>query len=234
MRLLFILAMALALVGCSRALTPNEVALTRVLMGDTINVKRVRFVNGAPVAAVTFRRKARPRVTCRERILPPVKEEIVTARPAAVTLFNTVFFARDWYIEDYARDYPDVLNLSAAMLFAHEMLHVWQWQNRAITGYTPWRAAAEHGNSSDPYLFELDGAPDLLSFGFEQQGAIMEEYVCCRALDPSADRTKRLHDMLSVYLPVANLPLGGKRESDVLLPWRGAQIKGICSQPKPS
>lgn len=234
MKLLLALILTLALLGCVRALTPNEVALTRALMGDTVNTNRVRFVQGAPVAAVTFRRKARPRVTCRERILPPIKEEVVTARPAAVALFNTIFFARDWYTEDYARDYPDTLNLAAAMLFAHEMLHIWQWQNRDITGYSPWRAVAEHNNSPDPYLFELDGAPDFLSFGYEQQGAIMEEYVCCRALDPSAQRTQRLHDMLSAYLPVTNLPTGGKRESDVLLPWRGAQIKGICSQPKPS
>lgn len=233
MKLLLIIATALALLGCSRALSPNELALSRTLMGDTIDTNRVRFVKGAPVAAVTFRRKARPRVTCRERILPPAKDEIVTARPAAVAFHNTIFFARDWYTEDYARNYPEVLNLSAAMLFAHEMLHVWQWQNRAVTGYSPWRAAAEHSNAPDPYLFELDGTPDFLSFGFEQQGAIMEEYVCCRALDPSADRTRRLHDMLSVYLPLKSLPVGDARERDVLLPWRGAEIKGICSRDLP-
>jgi hypothetical protein len=220
----------LALFGCARALTPNEVALSNALLGPSIATDKVRLVRGAPVAAVTFQRKARPRVTCRERILPPVKEEIVTARPAAVTLFNTVFFARDWYTEDYARGYPETLDLSAAMLLSHELVHVWQWQNRQVTGYSPLRAAAEHNASPDPYLFELDGAPDLLSFGYEQQGAIMEEYVCCRALDPGAQRTKRLHDMLAAYLPVTPLPRGGGRESDVLLPWRGAQVRGICSQ----
>ncbi|MEX0340584.1 MAG: hypothetical protein AB3N11_16275 [Arenibacterium sp.] len=220
----------LSLFACARSLTPNEVALSNSIMGASIDTDRVRLVRGAPVAAVTFRRKARPRVTCRERILPPVKDAIVTAKPAAVTIFNTVFFARDWYTDDYARGYPETLNLSAAMLLAHELLHVWQWQNRVVTGYSPLRAASEHNASPDPYLFELSGAPDFLSFGFEQQGAIVEEYVCCRALDPDAQRTQRLHDMLAAYLPVTPLPPGGQRESDVLLPWRGAQTRGICSQ----
>ena len=63
--------------------------------------------------------------------------------------------------------------------------------------------------------------------GFEQQGAIVEEYVCCRALAPDAPRTKRLHEMLSEALPVADLP-GARREHDVLLPWKGVQLEGIC------
>lgn len=220
----------LSVFGCSRALTPDEVAFSQSLLGASIETDRVRLVRGAPVASVTFRRKARPRVTCRERILPPVTDAIVTAKPAAVALFNRIYFARDWYTKNYARNYPEELNLSAAMLLGHELIHVWQWQNRKLTGYSPWRAATEHRNSSDPYLFELDSSPDFLSFGFEQQGAIVEEYICCRALDPDAERTKRLHDMIAAYFPVSALPRGGKRESDVLLPWSGVEIDGICRQ----
>ena len=81
----------------------------------------------------------------------------------------------------------------------------------------------------DPYLFELEGAPDFLQYGYEQQGAIVEEYICCRALDPAAARTKRLHDMLRGAFPVADLPQSRQRERDVLLPWRGAEVRGICS-----
>ena len=164
LRLLLILSLALA--GCGRPLTPDEAAFARMLHGDSVDLSRVRLVEGAPVGAVTFRRKARPRVTCRERILPPVKEEIVTAKPAAVSLFNKVLFVRDWYSEDYLRGYPDKMNLVAAMLFGHELTHVWQWQNRKVTGYHPLRAAAEHGRSDDPYLFEFDGAPDFLDYGY--------------------------------------------------------------------
>ncbi|KIC46990.1 hypothetical protein RA28_04535 [Ruegeria sp. ANG-S4] len=213
--------------SCGRQLTPQERAFVGNIHGETVDADRVRLVKGAPVAAVTFTRKARPRLTCRERILPPVKTETVTGKPAAVALFNRVYFTKDWYLDDYMSQYPDRMNLIAAMLLAHEVTHVWQWQNRETTGYHPLRAAAEHGRLSDPYLFDLDTSPDFLAYGFEQQGSIVEEYVCCRALDPGAPRTKRLHDMLQPHFDLAALP-GGRRESDVLLPWAGAEVEGIC------
>lgn len=216
----------LALAACGRPLTPAETAFAARLHGAELDASRVRLVDGAPVSAVTFRRKARPRVTCRERILPPLKGEFVTTKPAAVTLFNTVLFDSDWYTEDYLGGFPERMNLVAAMLFGHEMTHVWQWQNRKRTGYSPLRAAAEHGDSPDPYLFDLDGAPDFLDYGYEQQGAIVEEYICCRALAPEAARTRRLHAMLRGAFPVSDLPQS--RESAVLLPWKGAQVEGIC------
>lgn len=224
LRLLLILIL---LTSCGRPLTETEKAFVRGLQGNQLDTARIRIVKGAPVAAVTFRRNARPRVACRERIMPPIREKVVTSKPAAVTLFNSVYFVRNWYLEDYLRDYPERLYLVESMLLAHEMTHVWQWQNRARTGYTPMHAAAEHGSIDDPYLFDLDGAPDFLSYGFEQQGAIVEEYVCCRALAPNAARTKRLHTMLSGAFPVSDLPPA--RESDVFLPWRGAELGGICS-----
>lgn len=214
--------------GCGRSLSETETAFLSRLHGDALDVSRVRLVEGALVGSVTFQRKARPRVTCRERLLPPAKTEIVTASPAAVALFNRVFFTHDWYVDNYLPAYPDRLYLVEAMLLAHEMTHVWQWQNRKQTGYHPLRAAAEHGNSPDPYLFDLNESPDFLSYGYEQQGTIVEEYVCCRALAPQAARTKRLHDMLHVAFPVSDLPREG-RESDVYLPWKDADLTGICT-----
>ena len=215
------------LFGCGRPLTDRETEFAQTLHGSELDTSRVYLVDGAPVAAVTFQRKPRPRLACRERILPPVKEEIVTSKPAAVTLFNRVYFARKWYLENYLPDYPERIYLIESMLLAHELTHVWQWQNRSRTGYTPWLAAAEHGRVDDPYLFDLDSSPDFLSYGYEQQGAIVEEYVCCRALAPDAARTKRLHTMLKGAFPVADLP-GPNRESDVFLPWKGAELDGIC------
>lgn len=215
------------LAACGRPLTETERDFAHKIHGADLNINRVRLVEGAPVGAITFKRSPRPRVTCRERILPPVKEEIVTAKPAAVALFNKVFFTKDWYTENYLPEYPDKMHLVAAMLLAHELTHVWQWQNRKETGYHPLRAAAEHGSSDDPYLFDLETSPSFLDYGFEQQGAIVEEYVCCRALAPTADRTQRLHDMLKDAFPVSDLPQS-KRESDVYLPWKDAELEGIC------
>ncbi|MBB97061.1 MAG: hypothetical protein CML68_20995 [Rhodobacteraceae bacterium] len=212
--------------GCGRSLTENEAAFSAQIHGASLDTDRVRLVRGAMVGSVTFVRKPRPRVTCRERILPPAKEETVTVSPAAVALFNRIFFTHDWYTDDYLKEYPERLQIVAAMLLAHELTHSWQWQNRNITGYHPLRAAAEHQRSDDPYLFDLSTSPEFLSYGYEQQGTIVEEYVCCRALAPQADRTRRLHDMLSDALDPSPLPQS--RESDVYLPWAGAELDGIC------
>ncbi|MFC3615186.1 hypothetical protein ACFORG_15580 [Lutimaribacter marinistellae] len=225
MRLFLCLAI-LVLATCGRPLTEGERAFVTRIHGEGVDIDRLRLVDGAPVGAVTFKREPRPRVACRERILPPVKEEIVTVKPAAVALFNRIFFSEDWYLDDYMDEFPQAMNLIAGMLLAHEVTHVWQWQNRRVTGYHPLRAAAEHGASSDPYLFELGEAPNFLAYGYEQQGAIVEEYVCCRALAPTATRTKRLHEMIAAVMPVTDLPQS--READVYLPWDGAEIDGIC------
>lgn len=218
----------LLLAACGRELTEQERGFAETIQGGTLNLDHIRLVEGAPVANVTYFREERPRLACRERILPPVDPGPVTGKPAAVALFNKVYFARDWYLEDYMSDFPDQMNLLAAMLLAHELTHVWQWQNRRTTGYHPLRAAAEHGGRRDPYLFDLETSPDFLTYGFEQQGAIVEEYVCCRALAPQAKRTKRLHDMLGAHFDLSPLPEQG-RERPVLIPWSEARIEGICS-----
>jgi hypothetical protein len=229
-RLLLLPLCLVLLTGCGRPLTEAEQSFAATMKGDTLDIDRVRLVRGAMVGSVTFQRQPRPRVACRERIVPPPENphETVTVSPAAVALFNRVFFTHGWYLDDYLDDYPETLDLVAAMLFAHELTHVWQWQNRAETGYHPLRAATEHTVTDDPYLFDLDGAQRFLDYGFEQQGAIVEEYVCCRALDPQAARTQRLHDMIGAAMPLTPLPEEG-REYNVLIPWKDAEIDGICS-----
>jgi len=223
LRLLLILTLV---AGCTgRPLTDQETAFAETIFGPTLDIDRARFIDGAPTRAVTFRRKARPRTTCRERILPPPTSEIVTAKPAAVAVFNRILFDKDWYLDDYLPDYPDRIGLIAAMLFSHELTHIWQWQNRKTTGYHPLKAAAEH-SSEDPYLFDLSRTPRFLDYGYEQQASIVEEYVCCRALAPQADRTARLHKMIGQAMPLQSLPKA--REYDVRLPWDGVEIQGIC------
>ncbi|ATG40040.1 MULTISPECIES: hypothetical protein [Phaeobacter] len=224
---LCLLLTCLGLLSCGRPPSEGERQFLTRIHGPELDLDRLRIVKGAPLSQVTFRRKPRPRVTCRERILPPVKEEIVTSSPAALALFNRIFFVRDWYIDDYMPAYPDRLYLVEAMLLAHEATHVWQWQQRAKTGYHPLRAAAEHRVSDDPYLFDLKGNDRFIDFAYEQQGAIVEEYVCCRALDPTGARTKRLHRMLKGAMPVSDLPQS--RESDVYLPWKDVDVTGICA-----
>ncbi len=224
----FALLVILLLAACGRPLTDTERAFAAQIHGPNLDLSKVRLHDGAPTRAVTFKRKPRPRTTCRELIFPPdpPEEKVITTKPAAVALFNTVLFDKDWYLDDYLPDYPDRIGLVATMLLSHELTHVWQWQNRALTGYSPLRAASEHSPGGDPYLFDLSDKK-FLDFGFEQQGSIVEEMVCCRALNPQGARTKRLHALVRQVMPVAPLPQSPAH--DVGLPWDGVDLENICT-----
>jgi len=220
----FLLLSLLVLVSCGRPLTEGELRFAQAMHGDTLDTERVRFIKGALVGSVTYKRQKRPRLACRERIFPEPDTDTVTVSPAAIALHNKVFYTKPYYLDDFMAQYPEEMDLFAAMIFAHEITHIWQWQNRATTGYSPLRAGNEHVISDDPYLFDLNTSTAFLDYGFEQQAGIVEEYVCCSALDPHAPRTRRLREMLEGAFPVGDLHI----PKDVTLPWDGAETRGIC------
>lgn len=214
------------IVSCGRPLTESERLFAVQMHGETLDAAPIRFVNGALVGSVTYQRQKRPRLACRERIFPEPTSEIVTVGPAAVAIHNRIFYTKPYYLTDYLQNYPKDFDLYAAMVFAHELTHIWQWQNRARTGYTPLRAGNEHVVSEDPYLFDIATSTRFLDYGFEQQAGIVEEYVCCAALDPGAPRTQRLEALLRGAFPLGRLTIPDKVE----LPWDGAETRGICRQ----
>ncbi|MCM2563838.1 basic secretory family protein [Lutimaribacter sp. EGI FJ00015] len=227
MRALILTACVILLAACGRPMTENEVAFATALHGDTVNPARVRFHDGLVAGSFTYQRPVRPRLSCSERIFPPSRGETVTVSPGAAVLFNRVFYRRDLYRDDFMKGFPDRIDLLDAMMFAHEMVHVWQWQNRARTKYHPLKGAGEHSGNPDPYLFDVENTARFLDYGYEQQGAIMEEYVCCRLLDPDAPRTARLREMISAEMPLNGLDRAISRPR-VRLPWPGAKTRGIC------
>ncbi len=204
MRALILLLLILA--ACGRPLTPAEKTFARQLHGPTIDTSRIRAIHGSPVGGVTYQRPKRPRLACRELILPEPPTEMVTVGPVAMVIHNKVFYARDWYLDDYLQDYPDKLNLLTAMLFAHEITHVWQWQNRDITGYSPFAAVMENIRARDPYSYELEAGKPFLDYGFEQQARIVGDFVCHSAANPKSAKTKALGTLLKpVFGPGATL-----------------------------
>jgi len=218
------LVLLLLLAACGRPLSPAETAFAGALFGPETAAPPVSFRAAAPVGAVPRTYPTRPRTTCREKILPPNDDPTFEARTAGVTLWTHVITNPDWYAEDYLAGWPERMNLVAAMFFAHEMTHVWQWKNRAQTRFTPLRAGLEHVRVTDPYLFETGGG-SLLDYPYEQQASLVEEYVCCVTLDPGGARTERLRALLSEHLPLRELP----RARAVLLPWPEAPITGMCA-----
>ncbi len=221
------------LAACGRPLSPNETAFMRAIHGDSIDSKKIRIIEGNPAGSVTYKIPVRPRTTCQERIWPPItKTQTVTVSPAATVIYNKILLRDDIYRPDMLAGYPDRIDVFDAMLFAHEATHVWQWQNRRQTGYSPFKALQEHSASVDPYLFDTEAARDFLDFGYEQQGSIVEEYVCCRLLDPNAPRTGRLRQMIGKYMPVSRLDAAIDRPT-VVLPWKEARAEGICRTQAP-
>lgn len=224
----WLLAFCLVLAACGRPLTEAE----RAFMGELqpgLQTERLRIVEMPLVGISSHTRPVRPRVTCRERILPPPQGDTVQTSAAGMASFRRIWVNPDYYLDDYLTGYPEELRLLAAMFFAHEMTHIWQWQYRDVTGYNPLRGASESWVSDDPYLFDIsEESRDFLHYGYEQQASLVEEYVCCRALDPAGARTRRLQDILQPYLDLA--PIDAQMSHpDVVLPWAGAEIRGICS-----
>ena len=215
----------LLLAACGRPLTDGERAFLADLHGPSLDVSKVRL-HSSPRLSGTRVVPTPPRVTCQSRLWPPARGRTARTQTGAIAVFGDVFVRRDLYREDMVEGWPEVLPLADAMLLAHEMVHAWQWQNRDITGYHPLRAAFEHVGSADPYLFDIDTSADFLDYGYEQQGSIMEEYVCCRTLAPEAARTERLHGMLGEYFALT--PLDRPMTEWVRLPWEGAEVEGIC------
>ncbi|MGB3556397.1 MAG: hypothetical protein WBA25_17350 [Jannaschia sp.] len=223
MRLALPLLLTLLLAGCAtRPLTGPERALLAPIHGATLDTAPVRVVDAPIVGLFPITYDARPRTTCRERISPPETGRI-TARTGGLVLFQTLLLRPDIAARPLA---ADPLDLGDAMFLAHEMTHVWQWQNRALTGYHPVRAIAEQVAIDDPYLLDPDDPRGFLELGYEQQAVLVEEYLCCATLDPRGARTSRLHRLLRQVMPVAS-PDAFPRP--VVLPWRGAEVWGICA-----
>lgn len=221
------LAALLALSGCdARPLSEAERAFAFTVVGDAVDLDRVTIVRGSASALIPTTIEPRPQLTCRQRLRPALSAPVPGYFPAFVDR-DTMYFSRRIWQPDALAGYPDRMHLGHAMRLAHELTHVWQWQERAQTGYAPRRAFGEHVRLEDPYLVELDPELGFLDYGWEQQGVLVEEYVCCRALDPTAPRTAQLRALVRQIYPDAAaaevVPAAG-----IVLPWPDAETSGIC------
>jgi hypothetical protein len=228
MRVLLALAVCLVLTACGRPLTEAEAAYMADLQGGSFDASAVRIARNPVIGLGTRSYPARPQTTCRERIWPPPDGPTLQTRTAGIVLFNTLHVRREYHLADYVTPREGRRSLAAAMFFAHEMTHVWQWQNRAVTGYHPVRAFSEHARIEDPYLFDPREDRRFLDYGYEVQASLVEEYVCCRAVDPGGARTARLERLIGQVMPVTPLQSRADAVTEVI-PWEGAELSGVCS-----
>jgi len=195
----------LTLVGCGRNLSEAETDYLGGLLGPGLAVERVRVSStGSEIA----QSDAPPRLIVPGSALscdvPPDTRAV--RPPTAVALFNTIWVSPVLHYDNLLIDWPERLPLARAILMAHEATHVWQWQNRDITGYSPFAAVMENIRMRDPYSYELEAGKPFLDYGFEQQARIVGDFVCHSAADPNSAKTKALGTLLKpVFGPGATL-----------------------------
>ena len=200
-KLTLFLALLVAIAGCTRPLTDAEERFAEDLFGDGLDTSKIRVAQGLAITPPP--KTVVAKVT---RVVPTDKACIRTPQPRgaqppqAFALRNRVHFDTGLYSSDMVIEWPDRLRLPQALVFAHELTHVWQYQNREDTGYSAWRAVAESWRLADPYFSEGDSP--FFAYGFEQQAALVEDYICFAFANPNHPRRAELREILAPVLPI--------------------------------
>lgn len=191
----------LVLAGCARPLTSAEEAFASDLFGPGLDTSKVKVTQGLGI--VPLYQTVPSKVTlvqATDRACVRTPQPRGAQPPQAFALRNRMHFDTGLYSSDMVLQWPDRLRIPQALVLAHELTHVWQWQNRAKTGYTPARAIAESWQLADPYF--SDGEAAFFAFGYEQQAAIIEDYVCFTFANPTHPRQAELREILAPVFPV--------------------------------
>ncbi len=211
-RLILMAGLLVVSTACARPLSNTEVEMSQLVFGETLDTNKVRVRAGIgilplpkpePIPQDAPRQDARklPKGVC-DRVPQPVRR---IEFPAGFVLWNQVFLKRDLYRDDMFEGWPNSLPMPHALLMMHELVHVWQWQNRDRTGYTPGRSGAESLRKGDPYYWPGREAGAYLSYGFEAQAAMVEDYMCMTLFDPTNPRRADLAALIGPVLPVTRL-----------------------------
>lgn len=195
--------LGLLLAGCSRPLTEAERGFAEGLFGPTLDVERVRVTRGLGLAPLPEPGPARARVVALKD--EPCRREPQPGSwgpPPAFALWNRMHLSRERYTPEMLPGWPDYARLPHVFYLVHELVHVWQWQNRAVTGYAPQRAFGEGLRVSDPYYYEVTAARPFHAYGYEQQASIVEDWLCHRLFDPDNPRRAMLEAILGPVFPL--------------------------------
>jgi hypothetical protein len=199
--LLRLAALLLLLVACSRPLTEAEEAFASDLFGESLDTSEVRVAQGLGITPLY--RTVPKKVTLVEgtdKACVRTPQPRGAQPPQACALANRLHFETGLYSSDMVIRWPEGLRVPQALVLAHELTHAWQWQNRDVTGYSPARAVAESIELADPYFSE--GRAGFFSFGYEQQAALVEDYVCFAFANPDHPRRAELRAILAPVFPL--------------------------------
>ncbi len=209
MRGLIVLVLLGLLAACTRPLAPGERALAHDIFGPNLDTGKVRVAVGLGLTPIPRPEppprpdgKIEPRPGICDRKAPDTGPR---EPPPAFVLYNRVHVMPEWYMADTMPGWPGRVMIPQALIMAHELVHVWQWQNRSLTGYRPVRAAFEGLSRRDPYFYRPGPEGGFLDYGYEQQAALIEDYMCYLVFDPDAPRRAELRRILSPYFTIGRL-----------------------------
>lgn len=200
------LAALLLLTACGRPLAPGEAQLARDFFGDGLNLQEVRVKRGLVGGGAVAKDPPLPETAGPIEPRPGVCDRVAPSAPSGPppgwALYNTVHFSEEYYRSDTAPDWPNRVLLPQVFVLAHELVHVWQWQNRKRTGYRPAKAVLEAVANLDPYFYVPEEGGGFLDYGYEQQASLLEDYLCYGIFDPENPRRAEIRGILAPYFPV--------------------------------
>ena len=197
------LAGLIFLSACARPLTVAETKFAQDLFGPSLDTSEVTITQGLGLFPLY---KTNPtKVTVlngTDKACVRTPQPRGAQPPQAFAFRNRMHFDSELYSSNMALGWPEGLRFPNAIILAHELTHVWQWQNREVTGYTAMRALKESWRLADPYFSAPGEAPIFFAFGYEQQAAIVEDFVCFSMANPTHPRHDELKEILEPVLPV--------------------------------
>lgn len=217
-----LLCAVIGLSACGRPMTDGEALYAQSILTSGIALETARFSGSENLR---FRRAIRQ--LSKEGEIEELSQDLsegsfeedkallASALPElfgapAMAVGNTVFFSRDRYVDDFSTTpFRDDL-----WLMAHELVHVWQWQNRNEVGYSFSRIVSEHLKYGDAvYDYQLETGKAFTDYRFEQQGAIVECYAQLLETQPNATITEHHARLIAQVFPdqiLADLELATK------------------------
>lgn len=194
----------LILTGCSsRDLTVNEKNVITSIPERPLDLSIVTVYASQEEAKVQFD------LLMAEEMLPKnisIEEiESVVFDFSAIALGNNIYFKKEFYDNDFASNWPYFIQYNLG-LFSHEIMHVWQYQNRERTGYTIAKVALEHIKYKDPYYYELIEGKKLLDYRYEQQAKIIEDFFLKHYFNRNDKDYKKLKALIEAEMGPTQLP----------------------------
>lgn len=203
------LLLMLAIGGCiSRELTPHEKMFVQATHTNTVAQSKVRIargVDGKEVRRTLRKDLQRSALTLKHNgkavSVDDLQKALLTG-PGAITIGSKIYYRKNYYQANFVPAWPRPLIVNWASLLAHEVTHVWQYQNRRVTGYSLSKIAMEHIRyRENVYHYNIVRGKKFLEYRFEQQGQIIQDWVTCRCMAPNSPKTSELEKLIEAVIP---------------------------------